>query len=339
MFINIFLKSFFERLPLRLQDKITKIKFIDDNDFYSNEDLSTEFSDLDICDLFSNYGIFIIKNNNESYFEIEIVTEDNSVFNYQPEYFYLDKLIDYFNNIEKYITNFDDFSLNYCNSLIDISILILKLNKKKVNDSTIEKLVQKIIQLNIDYYPNLKNNSKIKVGTWLKIPNNMSIPKEFQYKEKRSKDYYIIDKITNIFDENYKKENFKNKYDNLKESFLKTPINDELLTIMCSSLSVSEESDTESVEDETSNDEYQYDNEIEEQELTENIKMNVQPLIEEDEIEEDEIENDNQLSHSNNLVDVDFDILQFLFKDSKKKNGVNHKETQNYLNEIKRRLK
>ena len=38
-----------------------KIKFIDENDFYSDDDLRTKFTDLDICDLLSNYGIFIIQ--------------------------------------------------------------------------------------------------------------------------------------------------------------------------------------------------------------------------------------------------------------------------------------
>ena len=248
------LKSIVLSMPIPQLDIINKINFIDNNDFYTEEQLSNKFSDLDICDLLSNYGIFIIKNNNDSYFEIQIVNDDYFNFNYYSDYFYwthFKDMISYINqsNLDFYLSKkkFNNFKLN------DISSLILKLNNKIDNLSSRNKLSNKIISLNKEFYPQLKSKSKILVGTWFKIPKNLLIPKLFQFREKRNsidkKNFYLFDKIKNKFNHNIKINDFKDKFISFKQSFLSQPINDELISLMCNSLSISNQQDQDPEED------------------------------------------------------------------------------------------
>ena len=243
------LKSIVLSMPIDEKNMIKKIKYIDDYDSYSDEDLSSEFTDLDICDLLSNYGIYIIKKNNENYYEIEIVTD----FIYYPDYFYWgnpnkkkDNNTNYLTNkIKKYIPDFNDKINNY--KLNDISKLILKLSQKKDDHYSIVKLTNKIIELNYDSYPELRYNLGIKVKSSLKIPEDIKIRLDFQDRDpikKKDKDTKKLCDILNKFNENRKIQEFEDKYLEFKQLFLKylssKDFNIELHSLMLNSLIIDE---------------------------------------------------------------------------------------------------
>jgi DNA invertase Pin-like site-specific DNA recombinase len=344
------LKNIVLSMPINSKDMIDKIKYIDENDFYSVDDLNSEFTDLDICDLLSNYGIFIIKKD----IEIEIVTD----FKYNSHYFYWGNSIKDLNNkIKKYINDLDDNIRNY--NLNDISSLILTLSKKRVNKRSIIDLTNKIIELNYEFYGKLLHSkSSIKLKTWLKIPDNINIPLDFQWNEpikKKDKETKKISDILKKFNENIKNKEFKDNYVKIKQLFLKNPNNDldeQLISLMRDSFHINENSQQNHPrkkqniqhlnENEYIDENEDYESIESEESLTNNINMDIQPLIVDDfeEIhEEEDHEHEENQSSSNNFNDLDFSILEILYIDSYKKKGENHKNTQLIQNEIRIRVK
>ena len=361
------LKSIVLSMPINSKDMIDKIKFIDENDFYSVEHLSTKFTDLDICNLLSDYGIFIfiIKKNNEIENEIEIVTD----FEYDHTWFYWDHINKNFDNIRKYLDpNFNDNINNY--KLTDISALILKLSGNIVNKNSINNLTNKIIELNKEdpefkdpRFKQLNKKSGILVNTWLKIPdniNNINIPFEFISKEPiKKKDnwslrYKLLSDILIKFNKNIKNKEFKDKYKELETLFLKNPndaLDEQLSSLMSDHFHINENSQQNHPRKKQNIQYLNEDSDIEDEEdsesieseesSTNNINMNIQPLntnnFEEFE-EEDHIHEENQ-SSSNNLDDLDFSTLEILYIDLFKKKGENDLNTQNFLIEIRKRIK